>query len=470
MTMINVSTKQPLADIANPFRSFDINPVVDDGAVVPSLVISIKKTGAWTKWMARAIDGKGNPVMDAGFYDDLDGSLPKGHSFQLCYGHNTWRAAQLAEVEDLLIDVRPFTDDKMLEMMAYENKGDSHGNMMVILETVKQTGDYLRDSIADIGDFKAYKKAGGSFFTKKAAFDNAKTQGIGFKTILKMLEGWSSGDVQNAHRVLGDLEAEYYDQDMVSGMPSVAVLGQFSLLAKALREQTWPEYFKDTMVVEASDLICDPDVSTTTKILKNAISALKDGKNPVKYIKSTQRVDFNVAKATKDLVFENTAMDISLKDLPDLDGFKDYEELDDLVKKVGTSIKRTLAARDDGKTDEEIAEDEDKDLAPEGVEAAVDATEDETAPAELPDLPPIEAADDDDVEMPITALVEHFIRGVNYLTPLSAKLLERATETAEEADFLEAVEDLFKAATGLMVENFDSDDARSVLDTVIEGL
>ena len=460
MTMLRVKMENAHA---NPERDFEINPVIDDGPVVTGLRTSIRKNGHWVKYTARPED----PEVTV---EDLEKMAKKyGHDkvcplvIQKCYGHNTHRAAVLEGIEDMLIDVRPISDEQMLTMMAWENKNDAKGNIMVILETVQQTLGFIENSIAGFDDFKSYKADGGTFFKNKKSFETIKQQGVGYKTALKMLEGWSNGDVLGAHRVIGDLEAEHYTKDMISGMPSITVLSQFSVMAKAIREQTWPEYFKDAMVAEAAEVICDPDISSTTKILRNATTALKDGKNPVKYIRSSQRVDFDVVKATKALVFENVSSEVELKDLPDMDGFKDYAKLDDLIGKVDTSIKRTLAGRSDDKTDEEIEAEEDAEAA--GVEAAVEGEEGPTPDAALPELPPV-PEEDVDAEMPIAALVSNLTRGTEYITPLSKLLIDRSSETGDEEGLLEAVEQLFTSAGALMVEYFDLEDVQAVIDNL----
>jgi hypothetical protein len=445
----------------NPFRNFDINPVNDDGDVVNGLRASIRKSDFWPNLEARPVDPD-ITLEDLEKMEAKANGKPVNLAIQLCYGHNRSRSAELEGIKFINLHIQPhsvFTDDMMLTKMAYENKNDAKNNMMVIVETVKQAKEYLEDQIKPFEDYKSYKEAGLTFFDKKASFVNAKNQGIGFKTVLKFLDGWSHGDVQYAHRVIDDLARGYYGNEQIHNMPNVAVMGQFSNMVGKIRQMDWPEYFKDKTITEVADIIQDPSVSTTTKIMKNAISALSDGKDPVKYIKSTQRVDFNLVKATKDLVFDNMESELKLEDLPTLDGFKDYPELEDLMKKVETSIKRTEAARDAG--EEEV--DEAEEVAADTEEAAEAAT-----PSD-PGLPPVDE-EEDTGEMPIGALVANYIQGTAYLANNVDALVERSSEVDDDADdFLDALEVNFVNAAKMVIEYFDPEDAQKMLDQVLEG-
>lgn len=382
----------------NPYRDTAKFPI--NRAKVDALKESIQQTDFWDNLLCRPADDEviqGLSGMEQGFNDE-------GPLFQveLAYGHHRLVAVQELGIETIDIPVKNIDDKTMLKIMANENKGDWAGDMSVILETVRQARQFLADSVAGYDDYMAYKAAGETFFTKDA-FAQIPTSGVGFKSIQKFLgETWSAQDIRKAVAVLKDIDAGLYEQEQIITFPSIGVLGGFSKLAGAIGAQNWPAFFQGEMVNSIAEMISDPKVSTTVKILTSATEAAKNGKDPVKVIQNPgqKRKDFSIVQAIKDRVYEN--MDpktlLKLEDLPEVDGFKDFPELDKIIEEVKKSINRSEAAKKAAETGEAVVTEDGDEITPE-MAGDADALEDMIANAEaeinvakaedgtLPDVP-----------------------------------------------------------------------------------
>ena len=408
MPRANFNIDKPLEEIKNKFRNLQINPVLDSGPVVQNLMVSIKKSDLWPNLECRPQD----PDMTLEEIEEMiaaaDGSvldLP----IEIAYGHNRIRAAQLMGIKDVEFHVQPhsvFTDDIYFTKYAYENKNDAKENQAVMIETVREGIEYVDNVLAPFKEesWEVYKNADNNWFEKKSQFDGWQREGIGSGILCRtVLEGWAASDVKNAIRVLDDIDSGFYTTETVAGMPSMGVLGQYSRLVEAVRQLEIPAFFKNRMVEGATDLINDPKFSTTVRIMKNAITAVKDTEkginDPVNFIKTAKRSKskFDVVSATRDLIFERPA-DLAeefhiesveaLKDHPEFSG---YGDLDQLMEDVTASIQKAeeaaakaAAAEEAG---EEVAAEEEvsgEELTEEG-QSLIDSFQESLSAVELPD-------------------------------------------------------------------------------------
>ena len=472
--------------VANPYRDMAKYPI--SRTKVEALKESMKQTGFWENIIGRPAGNTVSGVKPEALVSHLQG-LRKAFdddgtplfNIELGYGHHRWVALQELGIEELEIPVKSISEENMLKIMANENKGDWGANMSVILETVRQTRQYLLDQVKDFATYDEYAAAGGEFFSKEQ-FVQIPEQGIGFRQIRKFLgETWAEADIRHAVAVLKDIDDGLYEQEQVIGFPSIGVLGTFAKVAGGIKAQGWPEFFKRKMIDDIATMICDPAISTTVKTLKSAQDAVKDGKDPVRVVKNPglKRVDFDVVKEIKSLVYEN--MDPKapkLNDIAELEGFKGYEGLAQILEDVQKSINRSEAAKsavpaskpgegsegepeagallDQGELDQVIAD----------AEASKAVMGEATTPAELGNLPAydekLEGVSVDELGQRFTHSAAHTAATIDALIPLLGEI-----EAAEHPVFT-AAEVLFKKVAQLVVSCYSAQDAAAMLAEVTE--
>lgn len=455
----------------NPYRDMNLNPIRE--TTVEEIMASMKETGVW-----KTLTGRPSEAMKLEEIDALGDSLGKTDisdiRVELSFGHHRVAAMRELEHEYVEIDIIPLSDEKMLKMMALENQSDRSGNMAVYLETVHQVIDKLLGEVRGSDNFTDYQEKGNTFFAKKEAYKNAKTKDtVGFKMVHKFLgaDTWSVNDIQRCCSTLKDVEDGIYEQEQVIAMPSIGVLGGFAGVARKIRDTDWPLFFKDTLIKEVSDIACASE--TTVKVLKNTASHVKDGKNPIKYIKKGSVTDFSVMHAIKDLVYK-TGMDVDailLEDLPTMEGFKDYPELDKLIEEVKVSIKRSEDASNAAGGAGEVAAEEGEVATEQGdLENTVSAalTDAEGQPIEeIDSLPDMEEG----VVTPIGALTEIFVRSSGtYIKQIEALVGRAAEISPDDAQYFEALDLVTQAIVTLFADNFAVEDLTQTVDKIIANL
>ena len=459
--------------VPNKFRDLAKYPF--SRVKIDGLKESTKDTGAWRNLMARpagnTVDGIPEEELPAylnGLAAAYDESGVPIFQVELAYGHHRWQAWLELGIEEIDIQVIPLDDKVMLQVMANENKGDWASNMSVILETVRQTREYLFDQVKGFSSYDDYAAAAGEdpFFTKEQ-FAQIPEQGIGFKTVRKFLgETWAEGDIRNAMATLKAIDAGLYEQEQVVGFSSVGVLGAFTKVAEGIKNQAWPEYFKRKAIDDIAKMVADPNIGTTVKTLKSAQAAVNEGKDPVRVVKNPghKRQDFDVVKAIKDLVYENgmipEAERVKIEDIPEMDGFKDFPELDKILLKVRESIQRSEAAKAGAASKTgTVAEDNaaspmdqaelDKTVA--DAEASAAAGVAPTAGT----VPPLPEVGGEDV-VPVEAIIERFTSSVPVMAEQITALGERLGDIEDESNpVFGVIEKLFIEVSKLYVGVYD---------------
>jgi hypothetical protein len=457
---------------------------------IDSLKESTKDTGAWRVMMGRPHNNvvPGVPAeelanylkgLKAAFTDD---GVPI-FKVEIPYGHHRWQAWLEMGMEVIDIEVVPIEEKAMLQMMANENKNDWGSNMSVILETVRQTREFLFDTIKNCTTFEEYADQQGedAFFTKEQ-FVQAKEQGLGYRSIRKFLgETWAEGDIRAAMGVLGNVESGLFTQEQIVNFPSVGVLGAFSKVAENIMAQPYAPYFKRKMIDDIADMVSNPKISTTVKVLKSAQDAAANGKDPVQVIKNFggKRVDFKQEQALKDLVYQN--MDPKapkLEDIEEMDGFKGYEGLPALLEEVKKSIARSEAAAKGHETKEAVEgattnmpsapATGEAALSNDELEAAVAAAEGgktTAAKAGIPDFPEVPAEGGGSSAM---LVADRFTQSAAVMV---AQITEfhKALDEIEGSDLpaFQAAHELLTAVAKLYVAIYDKADLQSVFDDAI---
>lgn len=451
---------------ANPYRDLNLFPI--NGVVVDSLKESINDTDFWDNLVVRL---KGNALCDGtpiSSAAELTALFESGHDFskevfELCYGHH--RKAALGELnwENVTLPVKFVDDTTMLKMMANENKDSSMNQIAVKLETYRQVKQSIEDEIATYKNFTDYKKNGSGLYANKQGFTNALDNGVGFKTVKKFLgESWSETDIRYSANVVGNIEAGYFLQEDIIDIPSIGLLqaigsiAGFLLEGDAKKEQDapdWPSYFK-TAALDTIIERCKPDAKGWQKVtvaqLRKAKSLMvNEGVNPASFVRSGNvKNAFDITKATKDLVFDkdkDEAVNMeALEELRDKEGFSDYHDLDELVKRVGASMKKSLERGDGKDDDEELGEVDGGELEKQIAEADGEVA--------VPNM--FEAGDmgeeGEDAVMPVGHLIAAYVQTTSHMIAGAEALAVRAEEIGEDAALDKAAEELLASTASFV--------------------
>lgn len=363
--------------VNNPYRDLNLFPISE--AVVDSLKESIKDTDFWDNLVVRLKDNTlcdGTPISGS---VELIALFESGHDFskeifELCYGHHRISALSSLNWDKVSLPVKWVSDTNMLKMMANENKDSSLNQIAVKLETFRQVRTSIETELASYKNFTAYKKDGSGLYANKQGFEQAKENGVGFKTVKKFLgDTWSETDIRYSAAVVANIDAGFFLQEDVIDIPSIGLLQavgsicSFMLLGdekKGTEAPDWCMYFKTAAIATMIER-CKPDAKGWQKVtvaqLRKAKSLMvNEGVNPASYIKSGNvKKAFDLVAATKALVYDKdkdeTSNIAAIEELREKDGFSDYHDLDELLKRVTASVKKSLE-RGEGEEDPEKLE------------------------------------------------------------------------------------------------------------------
>lgn len=321
----------------NPNRDFSINPISPDKT--NALCASVRKTDFWDNLVCRPVPGcldalRGD-LSVAEYLSALGPEFEVNFPVQICYGHNRIAALVQLNWPEINIPVKDVSDENMLLMMAHENHGEWASNgILVMIETVRKVRDSIMEPVTKFETFEEYVEAGNTFFADQQAWKNARSQGIGYRKVLDVLgDSWSEGDVRPALNAIEMVADGTYTLTDIGAIPSAGVLKTFNMLAKSIREnETWPKVVQDDMITESAKVIKDPEGGATMKSIKLAAGHVKQGNDPVVYLKKGKPQQFNVAKAIESLMIDSK---LDVRALPGMDKFEE------IIKKVEAKIEAT---------------------------------------------------------------------------------------------------------------------------------
>ena len=321
--------------VPNGYRDLVLNPI--DPSKVAGLVESYKDTDFWENLIARPLGNEYNGMTGddlVEFLKSLD-EAPADMKVEIGYGHNRVAALQEAGIEEINIPIKVIEDEVMLKIMANENKGDWGSNMNVILETVRQVRVTIHGTVVAYETFEDYAVEN-SFFKTQKTFSAAKDiTNIGYRRLTEFLgETWSESDVRFADATLKAVDDGTIEQSQVVHMPSIGVMRQYILLAKAIRDNEWPSYFKDLYVQESSDYICNE--GTTVKIATRGATMVKKGNLPMEYLTKQKVVPFDITKELKKVCegkYDHSEKPVTMEpdELLNVEGIGDYEGIQEIV-------------------------------------------------------------------------------------------------------------------------------------------
>jgi len=357
----------------NPHRDFAMATMRED--TVAGLMASINSTDFWQNFPVRVKDNTlvdGTVIteqaqIEALFTAKHDWSQEK---FEIPHGHHRLEALKRLEWTEVSLLVKVITDELMLRMMAEENKEGYGGNCGVTCETVEKVTKEINSSLANAADYAAYKADGGTLFGTKKAFDNAKTDGVGFRKVRDFLgQTWSESDIRGAFKILKLIGKNYFTREDVGSVASMGLLETVGAMGEYIYEgkkdvpaPDMPTYWKRDILNEIVDR-CSPDNKGWEKVtvaqLRRARTLFeKDGINPVSFLRNgNSKGVFDVIKATKTLLFDPDKSEetnySAVDGLAQTDGFEDYKELNGLQEKVKASMKASFARLAKGETADE---------------------------------------------------------------------------------------------------------------------
>lgn len=444
--MINVSLEKISP---NPHRDFEVNPL--SKKKVTSLKASVKKTHAWENMELRVKGNEYNGMtgddLAAYLLENKHSEPPEDMEFEIPCGHHRLEAFKQLKIDCLDFPVKVFNSDQMLQIMAEENKDSwAEGGILVIIETVRQIRALLDDQIAPYKSFKAYKNGvSDPFFTDKETFEQAKAQGIGYRTCREYLgKNWNEGDVRGSYATIGLVDAGVISLDDVRDFPSVNLLVKFSAIARGIRGmKDVPEAIQNSLIVRCAK----PCSNATVKVAARCGRMLKDGDliDPVRFLQKLGKKAYPLeyAREIKRMIVDEEMSEQDVKDV--LEGLKD---LDEYMAKALKSIKNDQTRKEKLATgsDEEQQEasdfnpDEDADLAE--LDAAVaDADAEETFE------PTLEAGADNIDAAVFTTTIGQANADISLLTG-------RMSEVDSDENLTKNLGDMFDTVSGLMVETY----------------
>jgi hypothetical protein len=205
---------------------------------------SIQQTDFWDNLLVRVRNNEladGTVIKDAAHLAELleTGALDFGNEeFELAYGHHRIDVLRELDWTEMEVPVKYITDEKMMRIMANENKEGWGSGIHSILETVRQVYGVLEDQLADYSGYNDYVDTLGdkAIFTKKQ-FNDAKTQGIGYRTIQAFLgDSWSQASVRVPMSVLNAIQKKYFTQEQIMDIPSLGLLDALTACIVAMYE------------------------------------------------------------------------------------------------------------------------------------------------------------------------------------------------------------------------------------------
>ncbi len=462
MSNTNVAVKLSQI-VANPYRDLNLFPI--NQATVEGLMESIKDTDFWDNLVIRV---KNNTLSDGTVIKnsaELIALFDSGYDFikekfELCYGHHRVAALKTLDWAEINIPVKWVDDENMLKMMALENKDSGLNQIAVKLETYRQVKASITKTLKSYKNFTEYKKDGGKLYTNKQGFENALSNGVGFKTVKKFLgETWSETDIRYSANVVSYIEAGFFLQEDIIDVPSIGLLQAMGSIAeflfngdakKELQAPDWPAYFKTAAIAAIIDR-CKVDAKGWQKVtvaqLRRAKSLMvNDGVNPASFIKSGNvKNAFDIVKATKELVYDKDKDEetniAAVEALRELDGFSDYHDLDELIKRVTESAIKSLARGEGSEEHLDVVDSDDLEKQIANADAEIS----------VPDMFAAEIDNEgEEIVQPIIHLIAAYNQTVTHVKTGTDALLARADEIGEDDKLDEAAVELLSVTAGLV--------------------
>ena len=352
------------------------------GYIEPKLAIieeSFQKTGVWPNMVAvpmAYLEGD----MTAEDVEKLNADLGVDGLYDgevmIPWGHHRLEAMRRLNMELVKFNLVAIDEDQLLLQMIYENHDDYSGNMKVFLESIYQARKKLTEKIQEAGDYDTFRKEFPNVFKSKKAWeqmgDTLQPSSGAVKNFLG--DTWDQYSIGYAFSAIDGIDEGLYTQGQVCAATTVRQMDCFDKLVREIYAQdAYPLYFKQKFVNEIADIMADSKKGLTVSQLTNARKNVKDSAtNPVKSFKADMKKAFNLVQEL-DVELVNDLKDVGIDGLADHEGFKDFEGLAEVIKKI--EKKRAKEAGEAGGGEAQDAVDGAGEELEEGEGASLEATE-----------------------------------------------------------------------------------------------
>jgi len=234
---------------ANPFRRIDKYPI--DRAKVDALKISIGISDYWGTIPVRKVE---------------DG-------YEIPFGHHRVAALRELGIEYIEAQVKDFTDERMLHMMAEENMHVYKSDPRIIIETVSVAKEFIDAELAKYGSWEEFRSAKNSIqISDSHAFANLKRQGSGRNIITAFLgANWKPWMVEQSLRITKDENIE------IKAIEKFPTLQQ----ARAFREEVNRHGIPKEEQEALADKIVEEEQSSIRKIPKAVQEYVREKRNEI---------------------------------------------------------------------------------------------------------------------------------------------------------------------------------------------
>lgn len=188
--------------LPNPFRNIDAYPI--DREKIRQLRNSIRETSFWDNILARP--------------------APKNGRYEIAYGHHRLLAIKEELGEQTIVDipVRDLSDEVMLRIMANENMQEWTTDWRIIVETVRETRNFLKKNPSLAKKYGAYEK-------------------VGKQAISRFLgKNWSPKRVSQALAIMRDEETmKMFSKEHLAEKLEISTLEVLSSIKDKQTKKTW---------------------------------------------------------------------------------------------------------------------------------------------------------------------------------------------------------------------------------------
>ena len=279
-----------------PISSLKDNPFQTRGIIeenVKAIMASIQRTSAgfWDNVMLCPVD-RVVPEVD-GMDKEAQLKVTSKLEFYIVYGHQRVEALRRLDIEAINVPVKALTDKELLQIVCDENLETYGGTILTNVGSVEQVFNKIKDELAEVSSWSDYQKAGFEMLTTKKQYDNCMAQGIGYKIIGSVLDGWPVNTIRAALTAVKAIDDGFFVKEDIQDFSSMNTVNRFAVFARKLYDTEYPEDYLDGVLQRCVKVIADNRVSGKTIDL--AAAALAEDYDPVVYLTTQTPRSFRVA-------------------------------------------------------------------------------------------------------------------------------------------------------------------------------
>lgn len=417
----------------NPNRDVAVYPWIEPK--IDILTESVKKTGQWKNMIAVPVEFLNGDmtVEDIASLNEKCGvtGIYDGEVI-IPWGHHRLETLTRMNEEFMFVTLEAIDADALLLQMILENHDDYSGNMQVFLESVFQAKKALTEKINAAEDFDDFRQQYPGIYKSKKAWEQMLSGGVTSGAIKAFLgETWDQYSIGYALSVISGIDDGLYSREQACACNTIRQMDAFDKLCREIYAQDlYPLYYKQEFVDGIAELLADQKKGLTVVQLSNARKNVKDsGTNPLKSFKADMKKAFHPVNEI-DILTGAADSVLTLADLPEHDGFKDYADLAEVIQKIEKKrAKEAVGEEGGGEAQDAVDGGGDELEIEEG--GSLEAADEESARAE--------ASEAGDEEVSAEELVAGFINTSNAFVSACNMLNSLTDEQLEAAEGLPQV-------------------------------